>query len=68
MARRRYQEGHLQIRGKRKKQWVARWREDVIREDGTLGRIQRTVVIGPVSEFSKRVGRRATTGFATRLL
>src|SRR5215469_8249706 len=54
MARRRYQQGHLRIRGKRKKQWVARWREDVIREDGSLARIQRTLVIGLVSEYSKR--------------
>jgi len=54
MARRRYQEGYLFIRGKSKKQWVARWREDVIRKDGVLDRMQRTVVIGPVSELSKR--------------
>lgn len=54
MVRRRYQEGHLRICGKRKKQWIARWREDVICEDGTLGRVQRTVVIGAVSEFNKR--------------
>ena len=54
MARRRYQEGHLLIRGKGKKQWVARWREDVIREDGSLGRMQRTVVLGPASGFTKR--------------
>jgi integrase len=54
MARRRYQEGYLFIRGKRKKQWVARWREDVMGEDGRLERVQRTVVIGAVSELSKR--------------
>jgi len=54
MARRRYQEGHLLIRGKRMKKWVARWRENVICEDGTLGRVQRTVVIGAVSELTKR--------------
>jgi hypothetical protein len=54
MARRRYQEGHLLIRGKRKKQWVARWREDMTREDGALDRIQRTVVLGAVSELTRR--------------
>lgn len=44
MARPRYQDGSLFIRGKRIKAWVARWREDVIREDGTLQRRQRTIV------------------------
>ena len=42
MARPRYQDGSLFIRGKRTKVWVARWREDVIREDGTLHRTQPT--------------------------
>jgi len=45
MARPRYQDGSLFIRGKRVKVWVARWREDVIREDGTLHRTQPTVVL-----------------------
>jgi len=54
MARRRYQTGCLFKRGKRKKLWVARWREDVIRPDGSPGRIQRTVVLGLVSEIPSR--------------
>ncbi len=29
VARRRYQMGSLAVRGKRRKVWVARWREDV---------------------------------------
>src|SRR5713101_4799102 len=57
MARPRYQEGSLFIRGKRNKVWVARWREDVIREDGTLHRTQPTVVLGAVSELSRREAR-----------
>ena len=35
MARCRYQDGCLFIRGKRRKVWVARWREDVILADGS---------------------------------
>lgn len=54
VARRRYQSGCLFKRGKRRKVWIARWREDVIRPDGSLGRIQRSVVIGLVSEVPTR--------------
>jgi integrase len=57
MARPRYQDGSLFIRGKRTKMWIARWREDVIREDGMLHRTQRTVVLGSVSELSRREAR-----------
>jgi len=57
MARPRYQDGSLFIRGERTKVWVARWREDVIREDGTLHRTQPTVVLGAVSELSRREAR-----------
>jgi hypothetical protein len=57
MARPRYQDGSLFIRGKRTKVWVARWREDVIWEDGTLDRTQRTVVLGPIADLSRREAR-----------
>ena len=57
MARPRYQDGSLFIRGKHSKVWVARWREDVIREDGTLHRTQPTVVLGALSELSRREAR-----------
>lgn len=57
MARPRYQDGSLFIRGKRTKVWVARWREDVIGVDGTLHRTQRTVVLGPVADLSRREAR-----------
>jgi integrase len=58
MARRRYQVGCLFIRGKKRKVWVARWREDVIRPDGKLGRVLRSEVLGPVSEIrSQREAR-----------
>ncbi len=54
MARCQYQNGCLFVRGKRRKVWVARWREDVILADGSAGRIMRSVVLGPVSEIAGR--------------
>lgn len=57
VARPRYQDGSLFIRGKRTKVWVARWREDLIREDGTLHRTQRTVVLGAITDLSRREAR-----------
>ncbi len=58
MARRRYQNAYLFARGKRRKLWVVRWWEDVIRPDGTLARIRRSVVLGPVAELTKRAARK----------
>jgi len=57
MARPRYQDGSLFVRGKRSKVWVARWREDVILDNGTLVRTQRSVVLGLVAELSRREAR-----------
>jgi len=54
MARSQYQNGCLFVRGKRRKMWVARWREDVILADGTADRVMRSVVLGPVSEITGR--------------
>src|SRR5271156_2303021 len=48
MTRPRHQDGCLWIRGKRKKVWVFRWREDVRQPDGSLKRIQRAETLGPV--------------------
>jgi hypothetical protein len=53
MARCQYQNGCLFVRGKRRKMWVARWREDVILADGTASRVMRSVVLGPVSEIAQ---------------
>ena len=55
MARRRYQEGCLFMRGAAgQKVWVARWREDVLRSDGTVGRMMRSHVLGPVRRIPSR--------------
>jgi integrase len=54
MARRGFQQGSLFQRGTRRKVWVARWWEDVIQADGTLGRLRRSEVIGTAAEFPTR--------------
>lgn len=54
MARKRYQTGCLFKRGKRRKVWVARWREDVLLETGVLGRMNRSVILGSVAELPTR--------------
>lgn len=66
MARSRYQEGCLFIRGKKKKVWVARWREDVIQPGGTVLRILRSETLGPVGEITSR--REARTLMHRRLI
>src|SRR5712692_1132174 len=65
MARRRYQRGYLFLRGMRISVWVGRWREDVIRAGGFVGRIKRSVVIGTKTEFPTR--RLAERQFETLL-
>ena len=57
MIRRCFQTGCLFKKGKRRKTWVARWRESVIQPDGTLRRVRRATVLGLVTEFSEREAR-----------
>lgn len=60
MARRRYQRGHLSLRGKKAKVWVARWREDVIRADGTVSRVRKSEVLGTQKDYkTRRLAERA---------
>jgi integrase len=50
--RTRFQEGHVFLRrGKRRKVWSARWREDVIAPNGTVKRVLRFAVLGTTSEI-----------------
>jgi integrase len=59
VARPRWQAGHIRKRGKRNPVWVGCYREDRIAEDGSRLRIQRSVVLGPVSkDFGKRKAQR----------
>jgi hypothetical protein len=57
MARPRYQDGSVFVRGKRKKVWVLRWREDVPKPDGTVTRVQRAETLGPVSKITRQKAR-----------
>ena len=57
MTRPRYQEGCLWTRGKRRKMWVVRWRENVLQPDGTVRRIQRAETLGPVSKITRQQAR-----------
>jgi hypothetical protein len=59
MIRRRYQTGSVVVRGKRKKVWVARWRESVLAPDGTLKSIRRSEIIGTLADFPTRRQARA---------
>jgi integrase len=60
MARRRYQKGQLLLKGKKKKVWVARWREDTIRPDGSRHRQRRSEMLGTQKEYpTRRLAERA---------
>jgi integrase len=54
MVRRRFQRGSLFKRGKREKVWVARWWEDIINANGTMGKMRRSIVIGAIVDFPTR--------------
>lgn len=54
MARPHYQGGSLVVRGKKRKRYVLRWREDVVKSDGTIDRIQRAETIGFVSKIKRQ--------------
>jgi integrase len=57
MTRPRYQEGCLWTRGKRRKVWVLRWREDVLQPDGSVKRIQRAESLGPTNRMTRQQAR-----------
>jgi hypothetical protein len=54
VARRRFQTGRLYKKGKRRKVWIARWREDVLLPDGTIGRVRRGILLGSVADLPTR--------------
>lgn len=52
MARRRYQQGRIFTRGKNHRRvYVGRWREDVVEPDGTTRRVERSVVLGTITDL-----------------
>jgi integrase len=60
LARKRYQRGCLRLRGKLKRVWAAKWREDVKLPDGTVRRIQKGEVLGTLKEYkTRRLAERA---------
>ena len=65
MARRRFQHGSLFQRGSRHKVWVARWWEEVINPDGSIGRKRCAEVLGTVAELGSR--SRAMDALSKRL-
>lgn len=59
LARRRYQKGHLYLRGKREKVWVGRWTEDELQPDGSVVRRRKSEVLGTLRQFAtKRLAQR----------
>jgi integrase len=60
MARKRYQRGTLRLRGKKERNWVAMWREDVLLPDGSTHRVRISEVLGTLKEYkTKRLAERA---------
>ena len=59
MARRRYQQGCLFIRGKKRKVWVLRYREDVMLPDGQIARVNRSLILGSLVDIpTRRIAQR----------
>lgn len=68
MARRRYQTGRIIVRGKLNPVFVGRYREDVIMPDGSVRRVEKSVVLGKVSELqTKKNAQRAFEPFLARV-
>src|SRR5689334_16162295 len=63
MARRRYQHGYITKRGPN---WVVRYREDVMQEDGGMRRVERTHILLP-SNAPKKEARREADRFLSQL-
>src|SRR6202521_122928 len=58
LARRRYQDGSLFVRGKRKPKWIGRYREDFIGSDGKVRRVRHSVVLGTKSDLTQKLAQR----------
>lgn len=54
MARRRYQQGCLFVRGTKRKVWVLRYREDVMLPSGQIDRVNRSEIIGALADIPTR--------------
>jgi len=54
VARRRFQKGSLRKRGKKHPVWELQWWANVINPDGTLGRKRESMILGSISELSRK--------------
>jgi hypothetical protein len=57
MARRRYQQGRLFPRAKNPPRWIGRWREDILQEDGSVERVERSIALGTKTDLPTERGR-----------
>src|ERR1700682_2823834 len=64
--RRRFQKGTLIIRGKKPTRCGV-YREDVLQPNGTFKRVQRCIVLGPVSSLSERSARKVFQPYLDRV-
>lgn len=58
VKRRRYQQGSLYTRGKRREVWVARWREDEYDANGNAHRVLRNEVLGAKDAMTRKMALR----------
>jgi integrase len=59
VARRRFQQGCLFVRGKKRKVWVLRYREDVMLPDGQIARVNRSEIMGTLADLpTRRIAQR----------
>lgn len=68
MARRRFQHGRVVLKGKREPKWFGRWREDFIQADGSIQRVERSVVLGTQKEIpTARLAKRRLVAILARV-
>ncbi len=68
MARKRFQAGHVRLRGKRNPYWEGFYREDVLLPDGRVVRKQRTKNLGRRADIpTKRLAQRRLTDIVKEL-
>ena len=68
MARKRYQNGRVFLKGKKEEKWVGRYREDVVDITGTTRRVRRSVILGTKRELpTKRLAERRLAAILARI-
>src|ERR1700686_5776686 len=68
MARKRYQNGRVFLKGKKEEKWVGRYREDLVEVTGTTKRVRRSVILGTKRELpTKRLAERRLATILARI-